>query len=477
MAKFLCFNRTSKEASLIDTTGLEVSVLGLVIGGLEITSLWPGRSQNSTIIHVGLPHVMVKAAGGSVMVLQFSGGTWNVTNMMWAPATGTLTPLGLHKIHNGALEMLVGLVLEDAGASPILRASWSEDPTGTVEFTDSAVLASVGRAGHSVEYGGVVHATTNRGLWYFQPGLASGDGFNTVAPYQGNDANLLSNFTPLGSFARWRDRLWFMVPRTPSPLLYLLDATFDGLTDPAPGPANPWVNKSAANLADPGVVTVADDGSTSALFVNKNNELCFFYSGANGTFLAKTTPTTFPAFEDLTASLLPSEISGIVNAGLHLIEDSRRKTNHSIVFIIKDRSINTTYQVSWDSENQLVIDNIIDAAGTEFIVPSSQRADVAVYMDEQPAIRPGLVTEQFRGNYDIEYTLIDDLSRLCSISPEFTTDGVRWQTASEGETGDGIVDLSSSPAGDAHTFNWNASADLKGERLRDFRIIAKISGP
>lgn len=478
MAKFLAFNRNTSEAIFIDTKKGEFTALGVPIGGVAITSTWPGRSQQFANMFLGDPNIIVKLLAGTVTVFSWDGIAWNGTAMTFSPTTGSLTPVCLHKIHDGTQVMLVGIVLEDAGASPVAQAGWLDSAGVFVQDTSAPIVAGVGRAGHSIDWGGVVHFATTQGLWYFQPGLGAGLGFNTTAPYPGDDAGLVAPETSLGCFARWRNRLYFMRPETPSPLLYELEPTFDGLTGPAAGPASPqWFNKAATGLLDPGASTVADDGSSSCLFSNDLNELCYFYSGGGGTFLAKTDPGSFPAFTDISTNILPTALLGLTNITIRLLGDGRRRTNPVHEFVITDFTNSKTWLLSWDSVNPMQVEATLDETGIAFIAVNDLRGDKAIFMDDEPEIIPGAVTENFRGNYTIAYTLIDSLSRLMAISPEWTRDGVTWRPMSEGEeASDGIDTLSSSPAGDAHVFNWNATADLRGEALRDFRIIARIAG-
>lgn len=479
MAKYVAINRNTSEAVYIDTTAAMIMPIGVPIAGLTTTSAWPGRCQQIANIFQAEPHILTRLAIGTIQVLRWDGATWNNTTMLFNPTTGSLTPVGIHKINDGTRVMLVSVVLEDAGASPLAQAGWLDDG-GAFVFASSAVVgAGVGRAGHSIDWKGVVHFATTQGLWYFQPGLLAGFGFNTTAPYPGDDTLLIDPNTQLGCFARWRNRLVFAQPGTPLPRIYELSGDFDGLTSPNPGPASPqWFNRAATGFADPGAITVADDGATSCLFVDDNDNLNYFYSGANGTFLGQTTRGTFPAFTDLTANLLPVEVASITDAKIQLLEDSRRRTNPILEFVMTDFANNQTWLLSWDGTNPIQVVAELDGTGLVFFTLNDQRADRAAFMDGEPEIIPGTVTENFRGNYTIAYTLIDDLSRLMGILPEYTTDGVTWKPMTEGlETSDGVNDLSASPAGDAHVFNWNAMADLKGEALRDIRIIARITGP
>lgn len=478
MGKFLAINRNTSEAVYIDTTARMVVPIGAAIAGLSTTSAWPGRSQQLANMFQAEPHILMRLLVGTVNVLRYDGVSWLASALTFSPTTGALSPLGLHKIHDGSQVMLAAVVLEDAGASPLAQAGWLDD-AGVATFDSSAVVpAGVGRAGHSLDWRGVIHFTTTQGLWYFQPGVGVGLGFNTTAPYPGDDGNLIAPETPLGCFARWRNRLYFMQPATPLPRLYELDPTFDGLTSPAAGPASPqWFNKSATGITDPGVITVADDGAANCLFVTDNNELCYFYSHGAGTFLARTNAADFPAFTDVSANILPADVLALTDIKINLLEDSRRRTNHVHEFVITDFAGSKSWLLSWDGVNPMQVEAVLDDTGLVFITLNDQRADRAIFQNGEPEMIPGPVTENFKGNYSINYTLIDDLSRLMAISPEFTTDGVTWKPMTEGTlASDGIEDLSSSPAGDVHTFNWNATADLRGEDLRDFRIIARISG-
>jgi len=68
------------------------------------------------------------------------------------------------------------------------------------------------------------------------------------------------------------------------------------------------------------------------------------------------------------------------------------------------------------------------------------------------------------GHVHVEYTLVDSESDILNLNTyEYSTDGSIWNTMTAA-TGDpahsGVTDLTSSPSGVAHTFVWNAFADL-----------------
>lgn len=82
---------------------------------------------------------------------------------------------------------------------------------------------------------------------------------------------------------------------------------------------------------------------------------------------------------------------------------------------------------------------------------------------------------------EIKYTLTDDNSDKIRIEPTYSTDGgLTFKTASEafGFGSEGLNNLSSSPAGDTHSFFWNAQADFPSIPATDviFQIQSYDSG-
>jgi hypothetical protein len=65
------------------------------------------------------------------------------------------------------------------------------------------------------------------------------------------------------------------------------------------------------------------------------------------------------------------------------------------------------------------------------------------------------------GNVTITYSLADAESDACGIQAQYSLDGgTTWTAATQASGGDGTAGLASSPAGTAHAFVWNSTADL-----------------
>ncbi|MEE9150969.1 MAG: Ig-like domain-containing protein [Thermoplasmata archaeon] len=90
-----------------------------------------------------------------------------------------------------------------------------------------------------------------------------------------------------------------------------------------------------------------------------------------------------------------------------------------------------------------------------------------IWMSNKPTNTPprletyNIAGEQ-EGDITLEYRLIDHDNDLCGIEPEYSTDGVNFHPATQGEGGDGTANLASSPSGIVHTFVWASGIDLQG---------------
>ena len=121
--------------------------------------------------------------------------------------------------------------------------------------------------------------------------------------------------------------------------------------------------------------------------------------------------------------------------------------------------------------------------GFNIMFPQDPSADLRIFTNRQPQVHydpvPAVaVVENFQGQYSLNYFLIDDLSRTCAISPEYSIDGDTWSPMTEGSPGSsGQINLTSSPAGVSHVFVWDAYIDLVGTFPNmQMRIIPRISG-
>ncbi|MCZ6689333.1 MAG: IPT/TIG domain-containing protein [Planctomycetota bacterium] len=73
----------------------------------------------------------------------------------------------------------------------------------------------------------------------------------------------------------------------------------------------------------------------------------------------------------------------------------------------------------------------------------------------------------------VDYSLIDDRGDFVDIAPQFSADGgLTFAPATPGPGGDGVLMLTASPTGIAHTFEWDFAADIP--TLQTSRIMIQI---
>jgi hypothetical protein len=95
--------------------------------------------------------------------------------------------------------------------------------------------------------------------------------------------------------------------------------------------------------------------------------------------------------------------------------------------------------------------------------PAVERVRTVEVVDWELSLQVSQVSDVQTGQIAVSYVVGHPEGRPCSVVVEFTPDGgASWWPASHGLGGDGLMKLSSSPAGVAHTFIWDSVADLGG---------------
>ncbi len=95
--------------------------------------------------------------------------------------------------------------------------------------------------------------------------------------------------------------------------------------------------------------------------------------------------------------------------------------------------------------------------------PAEEKVRTIVVVDWELSLQVSQVSDVQTGQIAVSYVVGHPQGIPCSVVVEFTPDGgASWWPASHGLGGDGLMKLSSSPAGVAHTFIWDSVADLGG---------------
>lgn len=537
MAKAFALKRTTAQPVTIDTVTLSESDLGSPIAGMQTTPILPARCVNLHTVFGGDPYLLTVSATGNIEIHQYDGTDWNLVGGPFSPAVGhTLTPLCMHTVN----DTVVALWTDEGPSNDGIASSISLDgTTWSTPSTELAAIGS-SRGGHSIVFKGGIWFATSVGLWCYAPlarfitlsGISGtflpdepivsgtsntsatvqsfnsplirvvgvvGPGFQigetitggnsgatatvdsitrfvNAAPDAGNDTNLGSaSVNVLGCFARWDGVLYFVQPKTAvSPLRFYQLATDWEAANNVPAPQ--WTNLTFSGVVDAGFAVVGDDSGMWCLFVNRNDELCLFYSGSGSTKLAKTTSKTLPLmFTDLTNSLLPSEVATRVGAGVTLYTDDRRRDNVLQNFLIRDLVGGTTDLTSWDGTSAVELKGSIP--DVDYILPASQRGQQSTFTNLQPAVKITLVTQPFPGRLRIDYVVRSDPERLVDIIAEYSIAGDVWSPMTQGDDDSGIEGLTATPIGIPYFFNWDAFADLDGDfNNMEIRIVPRISG-
>lgn len=477
MSKILVYERLNSEVLTLDTvTGAYVNLGGALptTGVIDTIASFDGRSQNLVGNFRGDVYVVTRATGNFGEVFKLTGGAWVKMTDIFPTGGGTLAIVGLF-VNNERL----CIAYVELGFAPLTTfyhvessidgAAWVTTSNGP--FTGFWDLTGTGfRWRQAVFFAGAI------GICGFENTPA----FTNPTPDGGNDGGLISIQTEAGCFASWNNDLYFLRPEVGlAPRLYQLDPAWD-VSAPTPVPA--WTNQLATGIPAMSFYPIAPDGPRPCLFRSANDDLCIFQSG-DITALSKTDVATYPVFQDL-SSLVPAAILALADARIWHLEDDRRFSNAIQYFMVRDDATATHYLLSWDGVLPMVIEQTIPATpGLNVMFPQEPYGDLRIFTNRQPQVHfdpvPGTAfVENFPGQYTLTYTLIDDLSRPCSVSPEYSTDGDTWSLMTEGSPGsDGKTAITSSPAGISHTFVWDAFIDLCGTYPNmQMRIVPRISG-
>jgi hypothetical protein len=95
--------------------------------------------------------------------------------------------------------------------------------------------------------------------------------------------------------------------------------------------------------------------------------------------------------------------------------------------------------------------------------PAEGKVRTVNVVDWELSLQVAQVSDVQTGQIAVSYIVGHSQGRPCTALIEFTPDsGASWWPACHGFGGDGLMNLSSSPAGEAHTFMWDSVADLGG---------------
>lgn len=470
MAKALAFKRTTQEVVTVDTVNGVVTALGTPVAAAELTSAFPGRSNNLLAIYRGDAFLLYRTNTNGIRLAKLTGGAW-VDVVGFGTVTsgsGTLTPTCLW-VERERLVAVFALS-NSAGIDGCLSRQSTDGvtwPAAVGAVYPGPQQPSVTNGGNSIIWKNVVWVASPAGLNYYDP-VADlwGPTFDG-----GSDGGLVSTFTPVGSFAFWNGDLYFARGGT-VPTLYRLDSNW---TPSVPVVPPAWNRVTATGLNGVGTVTVGPDSGTICLFVDKTDSLVMIYSGSLGTKMARATVVSFPAFVDVSGTFLPPDLQTAVNLGFSLYVDDRRRVNELQSLLIRDSVANTMKVASWDGSTAVRVRATFTALQ---LMPADERfGEVRTYLAQQPAVYITSTSQPFPGRKVINYTLIDVGSRPLDIFGEYSIDGDEWHQMTQGDGDDGDEGLASSPTGVAHTFFWDAFVDLDDNLPFVWqRITARIAG-
>lgn len=474
MSDILAYERANTEVVTLDTvTGAFANLGGALptTGVIDTLSTFDARNQNTVGNFRGDPYCVTRTTTNNLEVFRLTGGAWvkvrNITG-----AGGTLGIIGIH-VNNERL----CVAYCEVGVGPLTtfyHVDSSVDGAAWVTTSLGPLTGTWNSTGTLFRWRQALFMSGGLGICAFENTPA----FTNPTPDDGGGplANVASE---AGCFASWNNDLYFLRPEAAAaPLIYKLDPAW---TVSAPTAVPAWSDQVATGIPAMAAFPIAPDGPRACLFRSRNDDLCVFQSG-NITALSKSDSASFPAFTDI-STLLPASVSSLTDAIIWSFEDDRRRTNPLQYFLVKDTATGNHIFLSWDGINNMVVEETIPAfAGFSMMFPQDPSADLRVFTNRQPQVHfdpvPAVaVVENFPGQYTLNYFIIDDLSRPCSISPEYSVDGDEWFLMTEGDGGDGKTALTSSPAGTAHSFVWDSFIDLSGTYPNmQMRIVPRISG-
>lgn len=539
MAKAFALRRSTAQPSTLDTVNVAAAALGNTIAGMQTTALLPSRCVNLFTVFNGDPYLLTLSAAGNIEIHRYIAGVWSLVGGPFTPAVGhVITPICLHVVNDtisalwsdegGAndgiaattstdgvtwpspVTQLAAIGTSNGGHSVVYRGTiWFATAIGLWCYAPLARFITLGAIVGSYDVDetvtGSVSGTTavvrsfNSPLLRvdtvvgagFTPGetitgtLSGATGTHTsntrfvnALPDTGNDVGLTGATGAgnlVGSFASWDGRLYFVQPKTAAgPIkIYQLSESWQSTLD-VPSPQ--WTSVSFSGVVDAGFATVSADSGMWSLFVNRNDELCLFYSASGSTKLAKTSSKTFPlTFTDLTNSILPTSIATKTGMGVSLYTDDRRRTNLLQSFFIRDTSASNLIIASWDGTSPVAVDGTI--TGVDFLLPASYAGQEVTFSNLQPAAQITAVAQTFPGRLRVDYTVRCSPARVVDVELEWSIDGDRYSRATKGDDDSGDTDLPASPSGTSYFFNWDAFVDLDGDLDNVLlRIVPRISG-
>ena len=336
--------------------------------------------------------------------------------------------------------------------------------SGTITDSTSGATATI--TSSSLVY----FATATVGTYCFGP-IDTGSDPSIINPF-------LGNVTPQGCFSFWNNDLYFVLPDSGSGIkLYNLNPIW---ASPAPTPPQWNLVPNITGILSSGTMVIGPDIGNYCLFVNKNEQLSLFHSGPNGTRLVTSSISNFPSFTDVTVDLLPSTIASTINLGISDYIDNRRRLNELQWFFVRDSSVigNNLTLLMWDGVNPLQVQT--QFVGADYLLPAGRNGELRTFTNLQPTCSITAVNTTtlpaFPGRAVISYSVRDTFSRNVDVFGEYSINGDIWLPMTEGDGDDGNQGLASSPSGTAHTFFWDAFADLAGTyTFMNIRMIARIS--
>ena len=539
MAKAFALKRSTAQPTTLDTITVVANDLGGPIPGMQTTSVLPARCVNLYTVFGGDPYLLTVSAVGAIEVHKYESNSWALVAGPFSPAVGhVLTPLCLHVVNDTIVALWTDEGASNDGIASSISingTAWSTPSTqlaaigssrgghsivfkGAIWFATSVGLWCYAPLSRFITLSGITgtfladepinggtSSTTAIVRSYNSPIIrvdtVNGSGFQVgevitgadsgatatvdsvtrfvnAAPDTGNDTNLTGASgaaNVLGCFARWDGILYFVQPKTSTTPMRIYQLAPDWEA-PLNVPAPQWTSQSFSGIVDAGFVTISADSGMWSLMVNRNDELCLFYSGSGSTKLAKTTSKTLPLmFTDLSNSQLPTSIAAKTNVGISLYTDDRRRDNVLHNFLIRDLGGVATIFTAWDGTNPVELRGSI--AGSDYLLPAAQRGQESTFTNLQPGAKITLVTQPFPGRMRIDYIVRSDPQRLVDIQAEYSLAGDVWRPMTQGDGDSGTTGLVATPGGIPYFFNWDAFADLDGDyNDMEFRVVPRISG-
>jgi len=423
MAKTLVLKRSTGQVSQLDTVNNILSPLGGALGSIPTSSTTlPCRIENLLCVYKGEPYALVVNTINNIEVRKYdlTLNAWG-TSVTFAPVVGgNQAPHCLQIVG----DKLVVIWNESNGINSVMSATyfnglaWASRVNSVAEPNLNGNLG-----GHSVVWKNAVLFATKAGIGHYFVETGFGGFDNGTDPSVSNP--LVANSTMQGCFAYWNNTLYFLQPDTGSGnRLMALPTTWK-----APAPSAPQFEtvSGVSGFVSAGVVTLTGDIGNLCLFVNKNDELCAMYSGAQGTKFVKTTVSTFPVFTNLSDSLLPTEIGTALNVGIGFYEYTMRRNNVIQYFLIRNQDSSQNYLkvAKWDGINSVEI--LQSYAGHDYLIPAGKFSEIRTYLGEQPAAYIVNVNST-QTNVEFATVVVTSLVGVVSVGDLFTITGATTAT-------------------------------------------------